>query len=176
MNKINGMELAKMLRNNNDMLPIIFVTGYSEYMNDGYEVEALHYLLKPLNKDRLFSTLTRYLQRYKLNDDIVLRCKNNTIHISQDSIMYCEAYGKSTQIYLLKGNTLDSQISIGKLSKMLNREFISCHRSYLVSLRYIQSIGKTEITLDNGIKVPLSRRMYREVNKKFIKYYTKEYP
>ncbi|MCC8068898.1 MAG: LytTR family transcriptional regulator DNA-binding domain-containing protein [Ruminococcus sp.] len=96
--------------------------------------------------------------------------------MSQDSIMYCEAYGKSTQIYLLKGNTLDSQISIGKLSKMLNREFISCHRSYLVSLRYIQSIGKTEITLDNGIKVPLSRRMYREVNKKFIKYYTKEYP
>ncbi len=50
MNGINGMELAKSLRAKGDMLPIVFITGFSEYMSDGYDVEALHYLLKPIKK------------------------------------------------------------------------------------------------------------------------------
>ena len=175
MHQMNGIELAKTLRNNNDMLPIIFITGFSEYMNQGYDVEALHYLLKPLDKEKFFSVLERYIQKYQSNDTIIIPCTDKTIHINQDNIMYCEAYGKSTQIYVFKGDALNSKINIGKLSKMLNQDFINCHRSYLVNLRFIQSINKIDITLDNGFKIPLSRRMYKEVNQKFIEYYTKEY-
>lgn len=175
MNQMNGIELAKVLRGNNDMLPIIFITGFSEYIGEGYEVEALHYLLKPLDKGKFFSVLERYIQKYKLNDNIIVPCLDKTIHISQDSIMYCEACGKLTQIYLFMGDVLDSKINIGQLSKMLNQDFINCHRSYLVNLRFIRSIGRVDVTLDNGVKIPLSRRMYKAVNKKFIEYYTKEY-
>ncbi|MGN0690989.1 MAG: LytR/AlgR family response regulator transcription factor [Oscillospiraceae bacterium] len=62
MNGINGMELAKKRRSEGDMLPIVFITGYSEYMSDGYEVEALHYLLKPVDKTKLFAVLDRYMK------------------------------------------------------------------------------------------------------------------
>ena len=60
MSGINGMELAKKLRSSGNRLPIIFITGYSDYIGEGYDVEALHYLLKPVEKDRLFAVLDRY--------------------------------------------------------------------------------------------------------------------
>ncbi|MDE7298388.1 MAG: response regulator, partial [Lachnospiraceae bacterium] len=51
----SGMELARQLRAKKDRLPIVFSTGYSEYMPEGYEGEALHYMLKPLKKEKLFA-------------------------------------------------------------------------------------------------------------------------
>ena len=60
MGDMNGMELARELRARGDMLPIIFITGFSEYIGDGYDVEALHYLLKPVDKIKLFQVLDRY--------------------------------------------------------------------------------------------------------------------
>lgn len=59
----NGMELAKSLRAKGDLLPIVFITGFSEYMSDGYDVEALHYLLKPVKKEKLFAVLDRYIAK-----------------------------------------------------------------------------------------------------------------
>jgi two-component system response regulator LytT len=50
---------------------------------------------------------------------------------------------------------------------------VSPHRSYIVNLRFMRSIGKTEIALDNGTIIPLSRRLYKDVNEKFIQFYTK---
>ena len=64
MKELNGMELAKKLRSDGDMLPIVFITGYSDYIGDSYEVEALHYLLKPVNKQKLFAVLDRYIKRH----------------------------------------------------------------------------------------------------------------
>ncbi|MDE6710036.1 MAG: LytTR family DNA-binding domain-containing protein, partial [Oscillospiraceae bacterium] len=57
MGDMNGMELAKKLRAKGDMLPIIFITGFSQYIGDGYDVEALHYLMKPVDKKKLFQVL-----------------------------------------------------------------------------------------------------------------------
>ena len=63
MGKINGMELAGKLRRQDEELPILFITGYDSYMAQGYEVSALHYLLKPVQKEKLFAVLDRLQQR-----------------------------------------------------------------------------------------------------------------
>lgn len=173
MKRLNGMELAKKLRSVGDMLPVVFITGYPEYMNDGYEVEALHYLLKPVDKAKLFAVLDRYIKRRAPENEIILAYDEGSLHISPDMIVYCEAVGKKTQVHL-RDKTVVCNMGIGGIKNTLTEEFISCHRSYIVNLRYVRSIGKTELILDGGEKIPLSRRLYDEVNKKFIKYYTKE--
>lgn len=173
MKQLNGMELARRLRGGGDMLPIVFITGYSEYMNDGYEVEALHYLLKPVDRQKLFAVLDRYIMRRTPENEIMLKCGDTTIHISPDSIVYCEAVGKKSRVFTRDGQTLLCETGISGLKDLLNKEFISCHRSYLVNLRFVRSIGKSEIRLDSGVSVPLSRRLYKEVNERFITFYTK---
>ena len=172
MKKISGMELAKKLRAEGDMLPVIFITGYSDYISEGYEVEALHYLLKPVDKEKLFAVLDRYIRRHNSESDIILKCEDKTLHISPEMIEYCEAVGKKTHVHLSDGSTLICETGIGSLKNILNGDFIFCHRSYIVNLRFVRSIGKTEVNLDSGGVIHLSRRLYKEVNDEFIKYYT----
>lgn len=174
MKGLNGMELARKLRAQKDMLPIVFITGYSEYMNDGYEVEALHYLIKPLDEEKLFSVLDRYLKRYTPEQEIVLPCEDGMVRICPDEIVYGEAEGKKTKLYLADRNEVLCPLGIGECRKMLTDDFICCHRSYIVNLRYIRSIGKMELRLDAGKEIPISRRLYKEVNQKFIEFYTKK--
>lgn len=172
MNGINGMELAKKLRSEGDMLPIVFITGYSEYMSDGYEVEALHYLLKPVDKTKLFAVLDRYIKRRIPENEILLNCDEGNIHISPEMIVYCEAVGKKTYVHL-QDKILVCTMGISSMKNILPEEFIFCHRSYIVNLRFVRSIGKAEIALDNGESILLSRRLYKEVNDRFIGFYTK---
>lgn len=174
MKRLNGMELAYQLREAGDALPIIFITGYSEYMSEGYEVEAKHYLLKPLNAKKLFSVLDKCFERgIGDSNEILLTGKERTIHISVEDILYIEAFGRKSQIYLRNQSPFESDENIGVFLRKGLPDFIATHRSYLVNLRYIRSIGKTEVILDNGAGVPLSRRLYKEVNEAFIRYYTK---
>lgn len=172
MHGISGMELARKLRAEGDMLPIVFVTGYPEHMADGYEVEALHYLLKPVSRDKLFAVLDRYVRRAPEND-IILGCGERTVHVSPDMIMYVEAMAKKTLVRLSDGKTLECSSGISEVRKLLPECFADCHRSYAVNLRFVRSIGKGALTLDGGTEIPVSRRLYRELNARFIAYYTR---
>ena len=72
MGKMNGMEMAMKIREQDEELPILFITGYEKYMAQGYEVAALHYLLKPVNQDKLFSILDKLYKRQKLTQEKIL--------------------------------------------------------------------------------------------------------
>ena len=63
MGKMDGVTMAKKLRETNDSTQIIFVTGYSDYIAEGYEVSALHYLMKPVKEDKLFRVLDRAVKK-----------------------------------------------------------------------------------------------------------------
>lgn len=120
MSGINGMELAKKLRTKGDMLPIVFITGYSDYVTEGYDVEALHYLLKPVNEDKLFAVLDKFADRNVCFEQIILPCGGETVKVSPDSIIYIEAQGRKTAAYLSDGGrivergTHDSLIAKGE--------------------------------------------------------------
>lgn len=173
MGGISGMELAHTLRAEGDMLPIVFVTGYPEHMSDGYDVEALHYLLKPVSREKLFAVLDRYAQKRSPENEVVLDCGEKTVHVSPDTIVCCEAMGKRTAIRLADGRELDCASGISALAELLPESFTACHRSYIVNLRHVRSIGRDELTLDGGGRVPISRRLYKSVNERFIAFYTR---
>ncbi len=171
MGNMSGMELAKKLRAKGDMLPIIFITGFSKYMGEGYDVEALHYLIKPVDKKKLFQVLDKYACRHKSDNRIILSCGNESVLVASDDIVYLEAFGKKTQITLSSGKEIICTCGLSDVSAKLREGFIYCHRSYVVNIRLIRSISRTEITMDSGQKIPLSRRLYDSVNRAFIDYY-----
>lgn len=173
MEGISGMELAKKLRAAGDNLPIIFITGFADYMSEGYDVEALHYLCKPLDCEKFVKVLDRYADRkIAVNNEIILDTVRGSIHISVSEIMYAEAFGRTSRLYMRGGEKIDCNVGIGALLEELTAEpFIHCHRSYAVNLKYVRTVGRTEVTLDDGNIVPVSRRIYSEVSRAFVEYY-----
>ena len=155
------------------MLPIVFITGYSDYIAEGYDVEALHYLLKPVAKEKLFAVLDKYVEKRSVKaDELIIETANGATHISADRITYIEAFGRKTAVYLSDDRIIDCMVSISRFSAMRLNGFVSPHRSYIVNLRHIRTIGRTALILDNGEVIPLSRRLYAEVNRRFIEFYT----
>lgn len=76
MKSIDGVELARQIRKHNETMQIIFITGYPDFIAEGYDVSALHYLMKPVNGDKLFKVLDKAAERSKKVERILLVHKN----------------------------------------------------------------------------------------------------
>lgn len=171
MGTMNGVELAKQIRKENEAMQIIFITGFPDFMVEGYEVSALHYLLKPVNESKFFEVLDKAQKGlYQKQKSIIITVDGQSFRIPIGDIMFCESYAHITVI-TTKRNSYQVRRSISELKNQLGETFILCHRSYLVGINHIRRISKTDILLDNDFIIPLSRRLYNEVNQAFIRYF-----
>ncbi len=171
MEKMNGVELAKKMREDNRDIQILFVTGFPDYIAEGYEVDALHYLMKPVTQEKIFSVLNKAVGNLKrVENHLFLQVNGEMIKFITDNIFYVEVFSHSCILHTTEGN-VESKISISELENKLGDEFIRVHRSYLVNLEQIKKIAKTEIFLEDGSVVPLSRRKYTDVNMAFIRHF-----
>ena len=171
---INGVQLAKKIRTNNSIIQIIFITGYSDFIAEGYEVSALHYLMKPVLEDKLSPVLDKAVKALgKTEKSVILTISGEAMRVPFGDIICFEAFAHSCAATTIT-EKFEVKSSISDIEKLLGNGFIRCHRSYIVGLKYIKSISKTEITLDCGAKVPLSRSNYNAVNQAFIRYFRGE--
>ena len=167
----NGVELAKEIRKSDVKLPIIFITGFADYMSEGYDVSALHYLMKPVKEDKLFETLGKAVKNMDKGAEILTVTVNrNNVFIMLRDIIYIES-----SLHYVIINTEKEQYKVkmplAEIESKLGGGFFKCTRSFIVGLRYIRRISKDSVMLTNGVSVPLSRGLYREINKSFIKYF-----
>ena len=173
MGGINGLDLAKKIRVEDKQLPVMFVTGYDEYMQYGYDVSALHYLIKPVHKERLFMVLDKLaVSKTEEIKALVLYREDGVRRIQIRNILYVEADGHGSIMH-----TVDEVISLkesfGEIEKQViaTGEIIKCHRAYLVNLRFISAIQNSDIILDNSERLPVSRNQMKKVQQEFLKYY-----
>lgn len=171
MKAMDGLELAKQVRKDNESVQIVFITGFPDFIAEGYEVSALHYLMKPVNGQKLFEVLDKaYKNLNRTGQPVLINLNGENIRIPTDEIMVCESFAH-TIVITTKTKTYEARLSITEIEKMLDDSFIRCHRSYIVGIRHISRITKTDVILDSGKAVPLSRRSYDKVNKAFIKFF-----
>ncbi|MCC5890909.1 MAG: response regulator transcription factor [Alkalibacterium sp.] len=172
MGKMNGMELARHLRAHNHDIRLLFVTGYTDYIGQGYEVSAVDYVLKPVDKDKLFQVLNRFKKITPKEDTYVfVETADGMSRLSQGDIFYLEANKHQTNLYTAEGE-IEAKESFSHFEKeLLSDQFIKTHRSYSVNLAYVKRIGKQDVIMDDETTVPISRRKTKEVNQAFIDYY-----
>jgi DNA-binding LytR/AlgR family response regulator len=174
MKNMNGVELAKQIRLDNDSVQIIFITGFPDYMPEGYDVSALHYLMKPVSEQKLFEVLDKAMKRLgKSERTILLKAEGESVCIPMGSIMYIESFAHAVEITTIK-EKIKAGMSISDLEKKLGDGFVRCHRSYIVGLKYIKRIRQNEVILDNDISIPLSRRVCTKVNQAFIRFFKED--
>lgn len=172
MKTMDGVELARRIRKDNEAVQIIFITGYPDFIADGYDVSALHYLMKPVKEDKLFEVLDRAVKSLtKQKRAILLNIDGGSLRILIDEIIYVEALDHFLEVQAA-GQKYTVKMPLYELERKLTGNFIHCHRSYIVNLSYIRKITRTEVVLDSGQILPLSRRLYANVNKAMMKYLT----
>ena len=167
---ITGIELAKTVRQDNTTVQIVFITGFYDYFSDGFDVSALHYLIKPVDERKLFPVLDKaagnlsYRQR-----SVLLATADADIKVSLADITYIEAEKVHIIVHSVGGD-YRTRISMAKFMEQLDDTFIKVHRSFVVGLKYVKKITRTEITMQGGETVPISRGMYDEVHAALVKH------
>lgn len=172
MGEINGIELAKRIRKTDRNVIIAFISGMADYVFEGYEVQAIRYILKPVKDEKVYELLD-YVNTHKSKENkfFILSVSGEKKKINYDDIIYFEAMGHYI-VFHLENTEYDYKYNISDLCLDLAKsEFIRTHRSYVVNIKYIEKITRNECQLINNIKVPLSRNSYKSVNEKFINYY-----
>ena len=172
MGALNGMQLARQLREQKENIPVLFVSGYDRYLAQGYEVSALHYLLKPVHKEKLFAVLDKLNREKRPEKKLMLQMEEGTLALPVSDIWYIEAADHRCVLHIENGS-YELKHSFGELKKMLDdrKEIVCCHRSYLVNVQHISAIVKSEAIMDDNTRIPVSRGAAKQVNEAFIKNY-----
>ncbi len=170
MGKMNGIELAKKVREGNRSVQIIFITGYMEYIAEGYDVEALHFLIKPVTRDKVFSVFQRGAERIKLRENVlILSTSEGILRIPLYEIKFIEVQKNYVTIH--GGQDYTVKKTLNELEKELDERFFRTGRSFVVNLGEVKKITKTDVYLKDETKVPLSRGYYEAINRAIIQYF-----
>ena len=176
MGQMSGMELAKHIRTQDQNIAIVFITGESKYVFDGYKVQALDYLMKPVKKDDFFRCLDIWVNK-KLkqeNSYFILKKGKELMKVKCDDIHYFISFDHYLDMYT-DDEVITFKKKIGEVERELPQEqFYRCHRSYIVNLMHIDTLSKNEIILDNGSKIPISKSRLKSTYEAFTKYYRKK--
>ena len=167
MGAMDGVTMAKKLRRDNDTVQIVFITGYSDYISEGYEVAALHYLVKPLDENKLFSVLNRAAEKLQKNEKVLhLELSGEMVRLPVHRIRWAEVSGNYVTIHALQDYTV--KMTLGQLEKELDERFFRVGRSAIVNLTQISRVTKGSIMLTGGGSILLPRGAYEAVNRAII--------
>lgn len=170
MKGLNGIETAKELRKKTSITQIIFVTSYPDFVFQGYEVQALHYILKPYEQKKIVSVLHTAIELLEQNIEkhFVIEQKNGTIRIPVNKIYYFYSEKRFVNAVTESG-TYSFYDKLSEITDQLPEYFIRIHNRYLVSLNYMEALHGDSI-ICHGEELPVSRSYKQELSIAFAKY------
>ncbi len=157
MQGMNGLQTAEKIREKDDSMIIIFLTGFTGFMQQGYKVKAFRYLLKPIKDQEFYDALADAIVDLTRNSKAIVDMNGDTKFVKLGDIIYIE-YNNRCTIVRTKRESYESSASMNEWEDVLNNgDFFRVHKAYIVNMTYIQEIGR-QVILDNGEKVELAIR------------------
>ena len=170
MQVIDGMETSRLIRSRNNECVIIFVSAYPEVAVDSYEVNTFRFIVKPINKEKLFKALDDYMKSIDYDNLLILKTHDGTWKIRMSDIIYAEAKGKHTIIRTTQ-KIFEIHIHLKKIEDQLSPEkFCRCQRAYIAGFAHIENHTNTEIIFDNGERAQIGKVYAAKFKKSFQGY------
>jgi DNA-binding LytR/AlgR family response regulator len=172
MPEISGIAFAKSINKN---IKVIFTTAYREYAVEGFELQAVDYLLKPIAFDRLLKAVNTYFDVYNTNENtenktddasefMFVRSERRMLKVDFNAIVYVESLSDYIKIHL-PTETIVTRETISALeAKLPKQQFMRIHRSYIISIKHITAFTNEHITITEKA-LPISRSYKKEVLK-----------
>ena len=165
---INGMEFVKSL----SVKPqIIFTTAYSEYAFEGFQVDAVDYILKPINYSAFLKAVNKAKKWFDLieqtnksasvqpsqtDEFIFVKSDYKLVRIHIDEIKYIESANEYIKIYLDNTEKITTLLRLKTILEQLNpQKFMRIHRSFIINLTKIKAVEKSRVFLDNKLYIPV---------------------
>lgn len=174
---LSGLEFVRSLQN-----PplVVFTTAYSEYAVEGFKVDAVDYLLKPFSFADFLASAERLKSRIgmkeqkeapavSMDDAVFFRTDYKTVRVLPGQIRYIESMSEYVKVFVdFQASPLIVLLSLKHLQESLpSGHFMRIHRSYIISLDRIKEVGKSEVLMDDGTRVPVGD-LYRQDLKDYL--------
>lgn len=173
---MDGMSLAKRLRSMGEGLQIIFVTGLTDYVLEGYDVDAVSYLLKPVKAERLYACLDKAKEKCaKKIPELLLETAGEVRKAKLSDICYLESAAHDTMVYCRHmEEAIRCKTGILQMEQQLSQMggvFFKIHRSYLINLACVERISKKEVLMEMKQSLPIARGKWDGLNQAYLSYY-----
>ncbi|MGN0493655.1 MAG: LytR/AlgR family response regulator transcription factor, partial [Acutalibacteraceae bacterium] len=164
---INGLETAKILRKKSPSCAIIFLSAYTGFVFDSFEVNPHRFLLKPLNKDILFSALDDYFKACSENRPLWVKDGYDTFCLNTGEILYLEADNKNCFISLRDKKIRCHKTMAQVYGALPKRSFGKINRAYVVNFNYISSYSSDNVMLRNGERLHVGRSFFKSFKEEY---------
>ena len=173
---LNGLDFVRSLERK---IPVIFTTAYSEYAIDGFQVDALDYLLKPISDASFLKSANKAKTWFDINhksnevvqpqmDYLFVKSEHRLIRILLSDIKYIEGSNEYIIIHLMKEKPLTTLMRMKNIESMLpENQFMRVHRSFIVNLNQVKVIERNRIIFDEKIYIPVGEQ-YKENFQRFL--------
>lgn len=168
---MDGLECAKEIRRFDDAAEIVFLSTSPGFAYESYGVRALNYLLKPVEREKLFALLDQLLRREQARQDaLTLKTGTTIVRVPYTHISYVEVMGKHVYFHLINGDLREVVGSLKDYEPLLlsRPEFMRVHRSYIVNMLQAEELSSNHIHTFSGKMVPVSRLLYPQLQKDYM--------
>lgn len=163
----DGVTLAKTVRQENEAVQIVFITGYSDYIAEGYDVAALHYLVKPVSREKLFAVLDRAWEKHRRNARCLnLELSGELVRLPLYEVRYLDVHQNYVTVHARQDYTVKR--TLGEFEAQLDEGFLRVGRGMILNLKQIRRVTKKEVVLADGTALPLPRGAYEPLNRAII--------
>ena len=178
----NGVELGVLLRETDHIGKIIYLTSSEEFVFDAFKAQPFNYILKPVEKERLFSVLDAAIDDIicKMEKSIIVKTTDGNVKLSVDNIMYAELINRAVFYYLANGRIVESttiRTSFSNAVKELieNNSFVLCGSSFIVNLLHITAFNSSELIFRNSSTMNLPKKHLTLLRTKWYEYWKNEH-
>ena len=172
MKEMDGMETARLIRETSKDIPIVFMTSHTEMAMEGYEVNAFRFLSKPVDLVKLRETLKELENRIRVEEKIILKVEGEEVVHPVSSLLYVEASNNSSRFVFTDSET-EIRMKFTDAMKLVDgssSDFFRCHRSYHINMGRVKKLGTSEVYMDNGDVIPVSRSTAPAVKQKLFEF------
>lgn len=175
MPQIDGIQLGKMLKENNKNIMLIFLTAYSRYIDDALDLEAARFFEKPLDIARFNAGLNKILSRLdEENINIFVTDDKKEVSLNSSEIMYVEIKSRKTRVVTQTRAYVSSENIAFWQYRLCQSMFARTHKSYVVNMNYIKQYQPDILIMENGDKVPIAKSNKYQFKKTFMRYMEQE--
>lgn len=170
---LDGMDVAREIRRFDAGAGIVFLTASPEFAYQSYGVRAMDYLLKPISAERLFPILNRLaLEEQRPQESLTVKCGSTLVRLPFSQLVYLEVNRKHLYFNMTDGQVREVYGALSDYEPLLlsRPEFVRVHRSYISNILHIEELSPAGIRTFSGKMIPVSRRLYAQVQRDYMEF------